>query len=202
MKRGVMTDFQPKWMIIIVAVVFVSSAVGGIACAQSGMRTYDVNTLVTKAEQYSRQSGKAAQALSYMNKAIQMEPSNKQLYYRRALMLGRLGSYPAAIQELSRFVNTKEYPHAVRFRGDCFMGVNDFRSAAKDYRAFLRRSPKDGKVWFYLGESYALMGDKKSAIEAINRGLATGSHWSDRLLKLKSQVMTNQTIKPHKPLSN
>jgi predicted Zn-dependent protease len=139
---------------------------------------------------------------SYINKAIQLQPGNNQLYYRRAMIMGRIGMYAPAIREFSRFVHLKGYPHAVRFRGDCFMALNDMQSAARDYLSFLRKAPRDGKVWLYLAEAYALMGDKRSALEAINRGLAAGSHWSKALDELRTRILTNQAIRAHKPLSN
>jgi len=195
--------FRSKWLIsIIAAVVFVWGAIATPAFAQSGTIQHKVKSLVEKAEQYSRQPGKGPLALSYMNKAIQLQPGNKDLYYRRAFVMGRIGAYSAAIQEFSRFVNMRGYGHAVRFRGDCFMALSDFRSASRDYLAFLRKAPGDGKVWLYLAESLALMGDRRSALEAVDRGLATGSHWSKALQNMKTKIMTNQMIKPHKPLSN
>jgi predicted Zn-dependent protease len=201
--KGVVMVFRSKWLIsIIVAVVFVWGTIATPAFAQSDIMQHKLKTLVEKADRYSRQPGKGELALSYMNKAIQLQPGNKDLYYRRAFVMGRIGAYSAAIQEFSRFVNMQGYDHAVRFRGDCFMALNDFRSASRDYLAFLRKAPGDSKVWLYLAESFALMGDKKSALEAVDRGLATGGHWSKALQNMRIKIMTDQRIIPHKPLSN
>lgn len=189
-----------KWMKITTLSLVVCGALSGFAWGVS--EAQNVQTLVSKAQQYSRQKNKSQLAISYINKAIKLQPRNQQLYYQRALILGRAGMYSAAIPELSRFARMKEFPHAIRFRADCFMAMNDMRSATRDYFAFLRKEPKDGKVWFYLAEAYVLMGDKKSALAAINKGLATGSHWSKKLKNLRIQILTNQIVKPHKPFSN
>jgi tetratricopeptide (TPR) repeat protein len=194
--------FRLKWMILISATVFVWGAITAPVFAQGGSIQHEVKNLVAKAEQYSRQPGKGPLALSYMNKAIQLQPGNRDLYYRRAFVMGRMGAYAAAIQEFSRFVNMRGYSHAIRFRADCFMALNDFERASKDYLAFLRNAPGDGKVWLYLAESLALMGDKRSALKAVEKGLASGSHWAEALEKMRIKILTNQMIKPHKPLSN
>lgn len=161
-----------------------------------------VNGLVHQADQYSKDDKKKFIAIAYINEAIKLQPRNLQLYYKRAFILGRAGLYNEAINEFTRFVRHKEFPHAVRFRADCFMAIHDMPRAVRDYRAFLAREAKDGKVWSYLVEAYALMGDTHNALKAVNQGLATGSHWSGRLQSLQAQIVSGQRIKPHKPLSN
>jgi predicted Zn-dependent protease len=80
--------------------------------------------------------------------------------------------------------------------------MGDYASAAKDYADFVRKDPADGKVWFYLAEALTLGGDRQAALDAIAKGLAADSHWSARLRELQEAILMNQTIKPHKPLSN
>lgn len=160
-----------------------------------------VSGLAKKADAYSKQ-GNHPLAFSYINKAIKLQPDNYSLYYTRAFILGRAGQYSRAIKEFSRFVKKDNYPHAIRFRADCFMAINQLQRAANDYAMFLRVAPKDGKVWSYLAETLTLMGNNKSALDALSRGLSTNSHWSDRLLVLQKQILSGQRIIPHKPLSN
>ena len=211
---GVMVALLSKIKIIVFAFVFWGLFSGLSLGSTVQQKAY---FLAKKAEQYSRQDNKQL-AVSYINKAIKLQPANKQLYYRRAFILGRAGMYSAAIQEFSSFVRMKQYsyagqsnapvvqvqkyPHAVRFRGDCFMAISKPELAAKDYLSFLRSHPKDGKVWTYLVEAYVLMGDRRSALSAIAKGLETDSHWSWKLEKMRSMILANQKIEPHEPLSN
>lgn len=155
-----------------------------------------------QAAQYSRQKGKHFLAVAYINRAIKLQPKRAELYYKRAMILGRVGQYAPAISDLNRFVNNKKYPHAIRFRADCFMALGIFQKAAKDYTVFLRFDPKDGKVWSYLTEALALMGRKDLALDAARKGLATGSHWSKRLSELQRKILMGEMITPHKPFSN
>ncbi|ACN15097.1 TPR-repeat containing protein [Desulforapulum autotrophicum HRM2] len=160
-----------------------------------------VSVLTKKADESSKQ-GNHALAFTYINQAIKLQPKNYNLYYTRAFILGRAGQYSKAIKEFSRFVKNDKFSHAIRFRADCFLAINQLQKAANDYVMFLRFAPKDGKVWSYLVETLALMGNRKAALDAVNRGLSTNSHWSDRLTVLQKQIFSGQKIIPHKPLSN
>lgn len=174
----------------------------GCTSLQAATRQEIADRLAEQADQYSRQIGKQYLAIPYINKAIELQPKRTDLYYKRAFIFGRAGRYGNAINEFNKFVNNRKYPHAIRFRADCFMALGMFQNAAKDYTIFLRFDPKDGKVWSYLTEALALMGRKYLALGAAEKGLATGSHWSKRLNELKRKILLGENITPHKPLSN
>jgi tetratricopeptide (TPR) repeat protein len=161
-----------------------------------------VNNLINQAEKYSKQNGKQAIALAYINEAIKLDPRNANLYYKRASIFGHMGQYPYAIEDLNKFVNNSKYPHAIRLRADCFMAIGEFQRAANDYSVFLSHAPNDGKVWSYLTEALALMGKKEAAMAATRKGLATNSHWSSRLNELQMKILLGEKIIPHKPFSN
>lgn len=184
---------------IISLVIYFSMTGGG---SNLSVSQTSVESLVAQAEQYSRQDGKESLALKYINAAIKLQPKREDLYYRRAFILGRAGQYIYAIKEFNRFVKSSRYPHAVRFRGDCFMALGDYKQAAKDYSVFLKSAPMDGKVWSYLAEALIFMGARQAALDAIAKGMTTESHWSERLQELRESILLNKTIKPHKPLSN
>ncbi len=170
-------------------------------CAETNQNYVD--KLASQAEKLSNQEGKEALALKYISEAIRLQPKRVELYYKRAFILGKAGQYVYAIKEFNRFVNLKEYPHAVAFRGDCFMAVGNYAQAAKDYTVFLREYPQSGKVWSYLAEAFALVGNQRAALQAIDRGLNTvARQWHGRLQSLRELILTNQRIIPHKPLSN
>ncbi|WP_432820708.1 tetratricopeptide repeat protein [Trichloromonas sp.] len=180
--------------------------VGCLALGQecfAANRNPRIEVLVQNADAYGKQ-GNFAVALQLYEQAIRMSPGDLELYYRRAGVYGDAGHYVKAIKDLNQVINRGggKFSHAIRFRADCFMALGYYQQAVSDYLAFLRVAPKDGKVWSYLVEAYALMGQKQLALQAVNKGLATQSHWSGKLKKLQVQVMTGQRIKPHKPFSN
>ena len=160
------------------------------------------HNLASQAEKMSKQKGKEYLAISYINEAIKAQPQNLQYRYKRAFILGRARLYEEAIREFTRMMSQRGGPHAVRFRADGYMALGDMKSAARDYNSFLKKDPGDGKVWSYLVEALALMGNRQAALEAASKGLGTGSHWSKRLQTLQQQVLMVQQITPHKPFSN
>ena len=193
-------------MIVMKKILVFLLAVGCLALGQevsAANRNPRIEALVRNADAYSKQ-GNSAVALQLYEQAIRMDPGNLNLYYKRAGVYGDAGHYVNAIKDLNQVINRGKgkFGHAIRFRADCFMALGYYQQAVADYLAFLRIAPKDGKVWSYLVEAYAQMGQKQLALQAVNKGLATNSHWSDKLKKLRIQVMTGQRIKPHKPFSN
>jgi tetratricopeptide (TPR) repeat protein len=170
-----------------------------------------VNLLSTQAEANSKK-GQHRAAFNLINHAIELQPNNPYLYYQRAFIYGRAGLYPSAVKDFNIVVKSDRlrvtrgealrFPHAQRFRADCFMALGHIGQAIKDYKGFLERAPKDGKVWSYLVEAYALIGRRDLALDAIQKGLATGSHWSERLRDLQNQILSGQRIVAHKPFSH
>lgn len=147
-------------------------------------------------------------AIKSFDQAMKLQPNNLTLYYERASMSGRAGYYMNAINDYTTVINQdglsgkNSFSHAPRFRADCYMAVGNYPGAIQDYNSFLRGAPDDGKVWSYMAEALSLSYRNDLALTAIQRGLATNSHWSKRLKDLQRQIMTGERIKPHKPLSN
>lgn len=172
---------------------------GSVVFGQSAGKSVDQLTIQAL---YESKKGNYSMAFQYINKAIGIQPTRINLYYNRAFIIGRAGHYGKAIKEFSRFVSHKEFPHAIRFRADCYIAIGMYKRAAKDYLSFLKNQPRDGKVWSYLAESLALAGNTKAALGAIQKGLATRSHWSKRLMILQEQILAGKLIVPHKPFTN
>ena len=170
-----------------------------------------VETLLSKAEYLSKKKGGHAFALKLCHEAIKLQPGNLDTYYRRAFIYGRKGDYANAIKDFSIIIKYDEkaerrkYPSARKFRADCFMGLGYMQNAVDDYWVMLKRNPtsrKSGKIWNYLAEALALMNKTQEALEAIQRGCATGSHWCEKMKILQKKILTGQKIQPHRPLSN
>lgn len=187
-------------LVKIIFVLIICSLMGVASKAATSQKK--VKEYVKKADQYSKQKYKKYIAVTYINKAIRIQPNDINLYYKRAQIFGRVGLYRYAIKAFTPFVKRKKFSHAVRFRADCFLALGMYQQAVQDYTSFLRQAPDDGKVWSYLAETYAIMGKSNLALSAIKKGLATGSHWTGRLKKLQSKIIQGEPIVPHKALSN
>lgn len=142
-------------------------------------------------------------ALRFINQAIKLQPEKLRFYYQRAFIYGKKTDYGNAINDFSKCIlDPKNFPHAVRFRADCYMVLGQYQLAVDDYMAFLKKNPKDGKVWSYLAEAFVLKKDTKNALTACRYGLKAKSHWTKRILILQEKILTGQRITPHKPLTN
>lgn len=168
-----------------------------------------VNALVKSADVYAKQ-GNVVAALKLYDQAIAMRPGDVGIYYQRGLMLGKAGHYARAIKDMSLVIQKDEtsprrrFPSARKYRAEGLVGLGQLQMATEEYKAQLRQSTDggNGKIWYYLAETYALMNRRDLALDAINRGLATGSHWGGRMQDLRMKIMTGQKITPHKPFSN
>lgn len=169
--------------------------------ADAGSTGSNLNSLAAESVKLSKQ-GKHFLAINYINRAIKIQPDNLSLYYKRAFIFGRAGFYRHSIKDFNRVVGKKNYPHAVRFRADCYVAINKIGRAVKDYKCFLKNAPKDGKVWLFFAEALYLGGDRKGALKAIKIGIKTKSHWEKRLIQLQKKILFNEFIIPHTPLSN
>lgn len=204
-KVDIMNFSKWLWVAALVSAALFAMLAGPDVC-QAVSGNPRVKALVENADAYSKQ-GNHLLAMSMYDQAIRISPGDMGLYYKRASIFGAAGQYGSAIKDLNRVIGQgrmgkDRYPAAIRFRADCFMALGQMQKASEDYMAFLRKAPKDGKVWSYLVEAYALMGRTDLALQAVNKGLATGSHWSGKLKSLQMQILTGETITPHKPFSN
>ncbi|WP_020589549.1 tetratricopeptide repeat protein [Desulfobacter curvatus] len=166
-----------------------------------------VQTLLSKAE-YLSKKGNHQMAMKFCNKAIKLQPNNLAGYYVRGFVFGRMEVYISAIKNFSLVIkkdeknNKLKFPAARKFRADCYLGLRSYKYAVKDYLSLLKRSPKSGKIWYYLAETYAVIGEKNAALSAIKKGCNTGSHWCDHMKVLQQKILLGEKITPHKPLSN
>ena len=150
-------------------------------------------------------------ALKCCNEAIKLQPNNLAGYYVRGFVFGRMEDYKSAVENFSLVIRQDEknkklkFSKARKFRADCYLGLGLFKYAAKDYSIMVKRDPKSnksGKLWFYLAEACALMGESNAAFSAIKNGCKTGSHWCKKMEILQKKILLGKKIVPHKPLSN
>ncbi|MDY0263344.1 tetratricopeptide repeat protein [Syntrophotalea acetylenica] len=167
------------------------------------------NALIKSADAYAKQ-GNIVAALQQYDKALSMRPGDLAIYYQRGLMFGRVGHYTSAINDFSLIIQReassrrKRFPSARKYRAEGLVGLGQYQMAIEEYKAQLRQGSGagNGKIWYYLAETYALMHRNDLALDAIKRGLATGSHWSGKMENLRTKILTGQKIVPHKPFSN
>ena len=180
-----------------------------INVSETNALTFDqkVQTLLSRAKYLSRK-GHHQMALKFCNEAIKLQSNNLEGYYVRGFVFGRMEVYKAAIENFSLVIKKDErnkklkFPGARKCRADCYLGLGLYKYAVKDYSIMLKRRPERGKIWYYLAETYAVMGQNKAALSAIKNGCKTESHWRRYMKVLQQKILLGEKITPHKPLSN
>ncbi len=172
-----------------------------------GFENDKAQQIMAKALTYSKNNNHAL-ALSLSDQALQLKPNDLNLIYQRATIWGRGGYYMKSIEGLSLVIREDElssrqrFPAARKFRAECYAALGSMQKAVDDYNMLLRRSPESGKIWYYLAEVLSVMGRNDWALQAIQRGQATKSHWKTKLEVLRKDILSGKKIVLHKPFSN
>ncbi len=174
--------------------------------AQPEAISQEVKKLVANADQCLRQESRKHLAIGYINRAIQLQPTNLQLYYKRAFIYGKLKYYTEALKNLDFVIRNdparRKFPSALKYRAECYAAIGDYEKALADYRTFLRKSRKAGKIWYSYAELLWFLGDREQALGAVENGLRTGSHWQSKLESLRNKIITGTRVQLHTPFSN
>lgn len=170
-----------------------------------------VEALLSHAEKIAQDRANHMMVMKLCNEAIRLQPREVGTHYRCGLILGRMGDYVGAVRNFSYVITNDgsggklKYPAARKLRADCFMGLGMMQNAIDDYSHIVKENPKGnktGKIWFYLAEAFALANRKDLALNAIEQGCATGSHWCERMRSLQQKIIKGEEIIAHQPLSN
>lgn len=144
-----------------------------------------IEALLNQAEMISQDRANQMTVLQLCSEAIRLHPREVGTYYKCGLILGKMGDYVTGVKHFSYVIahdgngGRRKYPAALKFRADCFMGLGMLQNAIDDYSHIVKQNNKSGKIWFYLAEALTLANRKDLALNAIEQGCATGSHWCE-----------------------
>jgi tetratricopeptide (TPR) repeat protein len=86
---------------------------------------------------------KAKDRIGPLTKAIQEAPSFPLSYLDRGRALSELGRDKEALNDFDKFLSFNPIPVGLLSRGQCYLKLQDYEGAAKDFRAVLEQNPKD-----------------------------------------------------------
>jgi tetratricopeptide (TPR) repeat protein len=126
------------------------------------------------------QQDKMAEAIQFMQQAVEMAPGITQ--YRRNVgeLLRRVGKLEAAIS--SHTITTNMEPHSAENHFLLGLAYNDnrqFSLAIHHYYTALSYNKNDGLTWNNLGASLESMGDKQTAKVAYEKAIALNSQHAE-----------------------
>lgn len=143
-------------------------------------------------------------AIRLASVAIDLCPDCGYSFYRfrGGLYCKVKADYLKAVEDFTKAIEQNDGPAIYYLRGDALLALGYTELAIQDYKRCLERTPNDGKVWYYLARAYALNGRKDLALQAIEQGLATGTHHAGKLIRLREAIERGTPIPDHAPCSN
>jgi tetratricopeptide (TPR) repeat protein len=151
----------------------------------------------------SRQASSAAakdaeikQAFEELSRALEIDPTNGRAYAKRGEILHSEGRHAEAVEELTRAleilvrkVPPELEPAVLRLRGECFLQLQKYPEAFKDFDDYIgvleRRSARpDGLAYNFRALCYARAGKLEDALKDFNTAAALRSDipeiWNNR----------------------
>lgn len=102
-----------------------------------------------------------------VNKQLEKDPTNTELWMKKGLGLAKQLCYREAIEAFSVGISYNPF-HALsyRHRGHRYLSIRNFAAAAADFELSSRLDPTNWDTWYHLGLSYYLLCDYKRAAKA------------------------------------
>lgn len=91
--------------------------------------------------------GQFADALTHYHAAVELDPTNYQIYFRRATVLLASGKVKAALPDLDKVVELKpDFTSALIQRGNFLIKQGRFDQAVEDFKKVLKSEPNNSEV--------------------------------------------------------
>lgn len=117
------------------------------------------------------------EALNYVNKAIELDPSYAAAYDWRAFLKKELNDYKGALEDHNKAIElVYDYYNYYFFRGETRSKIKDFGGAIKDYSKAIELNPKFAYAYKRRGNLLYKIGDKQSAKEDFKEAEKFGWH--------------------------
>ncbi|WP_418790420.1 tetratricopeptide repeat protein [Phosphitispora sp. TUW77] len=143
--------------------------------AELGM-TYFLNSQVNKAE-------------AMLRDVLEDEPENDIAVLYLGLILSEQKDYYKSIELLNRYLKINqglETRVALLYLGRDYLETEAYDLALTTLRKAVERDPANPVVWYYLGQAYENVNDRKNAISAYERALVLNKNYTEAEWALNS----------------
>ncbi len=159
-------------------------------------------------------AGHSNQALSYLNKAIKLNPKFALAFNNRGNAYGKLGQYQKAISDFNKAIelNPKDAT-AFNNRGTAYGRLGQYQQAISNFNKVIELNPINAKAFNNRGNAYCGLGQHQRAISDFNkaielnpkdadayvgRGIASAflGKTDDAKRDLKKALALNPTLRP------
>ena len=137
----------------------------------------DFNLLFVKLGDEHLTKGEYDAALSAYSQALQIQPYDADIYYKRGNAYYSLEDYPAAITDYLRAININpNYIQAYNKSGNARYYLGDYEGAIADYTHVIKNNPDD--AFAYRNRAYvrSYIGDNQGAIEDYTEVIRINPH--------------------------
>lgn len=103
-------------------------------------------------------------ALNYLNKAIQINDSEVNLFYHRGIIMGSMGNTYGALRDINYVLSKKaNFNQAYYNRGILLMRSKQYEAAVRDFDTSEELQYAPAELFIRRGDSKTLLGDKTEA---------------------------------------
>lgn len=120
------------------------------------------------------------QAMEFLNKAIELHPTDPYAYANRGRVYFGLKEYNKAIGDYTRSIELHpKNASTYSYRGLAYHDLQEYEKAIQDYSKSLELYPKDGYVFFSRGFSYGKLKEYEKAIQDFNKAIELEPKFAD-----------------------
>lgn len=113
-------------------------------------------------------------AVSYLDRAIELQPDYAQAYMRRGLAKSDMHDWDAAFDDLSRAIRLDPSPENYAYRGLISMRGGNYLGARKDYDKSLDLRSRQHRAWNFRAALSLLEGKTAAACDDFDAGCSRG----------------------------
>lgn len=113
-------------------------------------------------------------AISYLNKAIAIEPDYADAYLRRGMAKSDITSWDSAFDDLTKAIRLNPTPSNYAYRGLISMRMGNALGAKKDFDRSLSLDSKQHRAWNYRAALSLLKEDYEAACKDFAKGCSNG----------------------------
>ncbi|MBW4683684.1 MAG: tetratricopeptide repeat protein [Komarekiella atlantica HA4396-MV6] len=140
----------------------------------------DLNLLYIKLGEECFDKGEYVNAITNYNQALQINPNNTDLYYRRGLAHYQLGDYESAIADYSQAIQRNLHDaKSYNKRGLALYQLGRLEEAIDDYTQAIRINPNVAVAYKNRAEARSHIGDNQGAIEDYTQAIKINPHYAD-----------------------
>jgi protein O-mannosyl-transferase len=120
------------------------------------------------------------QAISDLNRAIEINPESTDSYYNLGLVYAKLGNHRQAISDYNRAIEIKpDYADAYGNRGTSYYKLGKYSQAVSDFDKAIEINPE--LIWAYNGRgmAYGKLGNQRQAILDFDRAVEINPEYAE-----------------------